>query len=87
MEVVSVHRKIRIETDRLILRDLVMEDATMIAERIAPIEVSKFLATVPHPYTLADAESHLKKVTAGQEKAEREEYSFAIVPKVGQCFA
>ncbi len=60
-----------------------MEDAPMIAERIAPIQVSQFLATVPHPYQLADAKTYLKKVMANQAAEPREEYVIAITLKPG----
>lgn len=83
MEVVIVNKKIRLETSRLILRDLVMGDASFIAERIAPLEVSQFLATVPHPYFLTDAVTYLEKVMCDQEKEKRKEYSLAIIPKAG----
>ncbi len=82
---VVVHR-IRIETNRLILREVQLEDAAIIAELIAPLSVSRFLAVVPHPYTIADAEAFLKSTVVEQAKNPRENFAFAIVPKEN-CFA
>jgi RimJ/RimL family protein N-acetyltransferase len=45
----------RLETTRLALRDWELKDVDDLVEGINNIEVSKWLAFVPHPYTLADA--------------------------------
>jgi len=74
---------IRIETERLILRDLQKEDAHYIAERIAPLEVSQFLAVVPHPYNLPDAKTFLTHVVEEQAKTPRVSYELAVTMKNG----
>jgi RimJ/RimL family protein N-acetyltransferase len=48
-----------IETDRLFLRPLRSNDGPEIAAKINSYEISKNLARVPYPYTLADAEDFL----------------------------
>jgi RimJ/RimL family protein N-acetyltransferase len=45
-----------IETTRLLLRPVVKSDGPAIADKINNYEISKNLARVPFPYTLADAE-------------------------------
>lgn len=50
-----------IETKRLILRPLVDGDATEMTELLNDYEVSKYLAVVPFPYTLADAQSFIQR--------------------------
>ena len=50
-----------IETARLRLRQLVMADAADIARLIGDFEVSRWLTVVPHPYTVEDAKSYLRK--------------------------
>jgi len=81
--VVKVHR-IRLETERLILRDLQEDDAQRIAELIAPLNVSRFLAVVPHPYSLANAVEFITKEITGQAKEPRESVALAITSK-GSC--
>ncbi len=49
-----------IETERLVLRPLHPEDGPEIAAKINHFEISKNLARVPFPYTLADAEEFLQ---------------------------
>ncbi len=46
-------------TERLVLRPLRGADATAIASQINDLDITRWLTTVPHPYTLADAESFL----------------------------
>jgi RimJ/RimL family protein N-acetyltransferase len=49
-----------IETPRLVLRPLRIDDGPAIAAKINSYEISKNLARVPFPYTLGDAEDFLK---------------------------
>jgi RimJ/RimL family protein N-acetyltransferase len=49
-----------IETERLRLRPLRIEDAQAIAEKIDNYEISKNLARVPYPYHLSDAEDFIE---------------------------
>ena len=78
--------RIEIETERLILRDLQARDATFIAERIAPLKVSQFLAVVPHPYNLPDAKDFIKANIKDQAKEPREGFELAVTKKNG-CIA
>ena len=74
---------IELKTKRLVLRDLMLEDANAIAERIAPLQVSRYLAMVPHPYNLPDAEAFLTHVVEEQAKKPRAGYEIAITKKSG----
>ena len=51
-----------LKTERLVLRPLRWSDAAAIAEKINNFDISKNLARVPYPYTLADAEEFLNWV-------------------------
>jgi len=68
----------KLETERLVLRQPVMKDAEDIAEGIKDIKVSRYLAVVPHPYKLKDGKwfvDHCKKKWS--EKPQKS-YEFAI---------
>jgi RimJ/RimL family protein N-acetyltransferase len=86
MEVVSV-RNIRLETDRLILRDLQEKDAVFVAKGLAPLSVTRFLAKVPHPYELHHAVDFIKKTNADMQSEKREGYPLAITLKPEMCLA
>lgn len=68
-------KELIIETDRLILRKYKIEDANDLVEGLNNINVSKWLAFVPYPYTLDDAKDYIKK------SIETNAYNFAIVLK------
>lgn len=51
--------KTRIETNRIILRPLIMDDADNIAAGANDKEVARWLCSLPHPYVLADAEGFI----------------------------
>jgi len=57
-----------IDTARLRLRPLTPEDAARIAALCADPEVSRWLARVPHPYALADAEAFLMSVAENGDR-------------------
>ena len=59
-----------ITTDRLILRPLAAEDAQPIASLVGNWNVARWLAQVPFPYTLADAEAFI--VDASLRPADRQ---------------
>ncbi len=69
----------RLETNRLILRDWDLKDTDDLVEGLNNIEVSKWLAFGPHPYTVADAENWINycKKNSGTER-ERSFYHLAI---------
>ena len=64
-----------IETDRLILRPWKMEDVNELVEGLNNLNVSKWLALVPYPYTDDDAKVFISK------SIENDSYNFAIVLK------
>ena len=64
-----------IETDRLILRPYKLEDVDDLVEGLNNLNVSKWMAFVPFPYTKQDAEDYIKK------SIERDLYNWAIVLK------
>jgi len=84
--VVKVH-KVRLETEQLVLRELQETDAIYLAQGLAPIEVSQYLARVPHPYNVVDAKEFIKKMNLMQDKENREGYPLAITLKQESCLA
>lgn len=64
-----------IETDRLILRQWQIEDVADSVEGLNNLNVSKWLAQVPYPYTEEDAKSFINK------SIQNNLYNFAIVLK------
>ncbi len=67
--------KVVIETNRLILRQYCLDDINDLVEGLNNINVTKWLAGAPYPYTNKDAESFITKSI--NEKL----YNFAIVLK------
>jgi len=67
-----------LETERLILRKPRLSDWKDIVEGIGNLEVSKYLATVPYPYTKNDAIGWINKQVKNWRKREKESYSFVI---------
>lgn len=65
----------KIETERLILRKFKLEDANDLVEGLNNLNVSKWLANVPYPYTKEDAINYIK------DSIENDLYNFAIVLK------
>lgn len=52
----------RIETDRLVLRQLQDADVERMVELANHIEIARKLATMPHPYGIEDAREYLARV-------------------------
>ena len=75
MEVLAIDKDIIIETDRLILRQWNMNDIADTVEGLKNINVTKWLAGAPYPYTEKDAEDFVKKTI------DNNLYNFAIVLK------
>ena len=67
--------KLVVETDRLILRPYKLEDADDLVDGLNNLNVSKWMAFVPFPYTKQDAVNY---ITSSIEKSA---YNFAIVLK------
>jgi len=78
----------RLESERLLLESPQENDAAQLAEGLAEFEVSKNLASAPHPYSLADAKDFIARVT--ESRAKGEGYCFVIRLKadgrvIGTC--
>ena len=70
---------LRLVTGRLVLRDWTPADIPDLIEGLNDLQVSRWLAFVPHPYTAAHAERWITYCTQLPEKGpERENYEFAI---------
>ncbi len=52
----------QIETERLLLRPLRERDAPRLVKLVNHVEIAHMLATMPHPYSLSDAEDFLDAV-------------------------
>ena len=70
-----MNKDIIIETDRLILRQWKLEDVSDVVEGLNNLNVSRWLAQVPFPYTEEDAKRFITK------SIENDLYNFAIVLK------
>lgn len=68
-----------LETNRLILREWDLKDIDDLVEGLNNIEVAKWLAFVPYPYTIANAEKWIQYcLNSSGNEAERTAYHFAI---------
>lgn len=67
-----------IKTKRLILRDLERNDRRDLAEQANNLNVSRYLETVPYPYSIKDAESFIKHCKKEARKKPREKYELGI---------
>ena len=70
-----MNENIIIETDRLILRQWKLDDVNDVVEGLNNLNVTKWLAQVPYPYTEEDAKGFITK------SIENNLYNFAIVLK------
>ena len=68
----------RIVTERLILRPPTLKDAEDIARNANNIDVSRYLALVPYPYSVKNAKDFIK---LRRKKATRNPYNFGITLK------
>lgn len=72
-------KNIKLETKRLVLREWNKKDVEDLIEGLNNIEVSKWLAFVPYPYTAMDAEKWIEFCNENAKKGERRSsYDFAI---------
>lgn len=70
-----MYKNLIIETDRLILRIWNLDDVSDLVEGLNNLNVSKWLAGAPYPYTENDAKEFINKTI------ENDLYNFAIVLK------
>jgi RimJ/RimL family protein N-acetyltransferase len=69
----------KLETKRLILREWTKKDVNDLIEGLNNLNVSRWLAFVPHPYTKKDAEDWINCCINDARKGEkRDSYRFAI---------
>ena len=72
---IIINKNIIIETERLILRQWDLNDVNDIVEGLNNINVTKWMAGAPFPYTIDDAKYFIKNAL------ENKSYYFAIVLK------
>lgn len=68
----------KIVTKRLILRDITMKDAKDLVENINNLKVSRYLLTVPYPYTIKDAKWWINHCKEKAKEKPRKSYDFNI---------
>jgi RimJ/RimL family protein N-acetyltransferase len=69
---------IKLETERLILREPKLSDWKDIVEGIGDVSVSEYLATAPSPYKKKDALGWIKKEIKLSKEKKRKSYKFLI---------
>ncbi|MBT2564688.1 GNAT family N-acetyltransferase [Pedobacter sp. ISL-68] len=75
----------RLETNRLVLREWTFKDINDLVEGLNNIEVAQWLALIPHPYTIIDAEKWIQYCTKNSNEEKLvEAYHFAIELKSTQ---
>ncbi|PIO08699.1 hypothetical protein COU59_00530 [Candidatus Pacearchaeota archaeon CG10_big_fil_rev_8_21_14_0_10_34_12] len=68
----------KLTTERLILRDLTLKDRDNLVEIVNDLKVSRYLAVVPYPYSLKDADWFIEKCIRDSKKRPRENYELGI---------
>jgi RimJ/RimL family protein N-acetyltransferase len=68
----------KLETERLILREPRMSDWKDVVEALGDIEVSRYLMKVSHPFTKKDSISWIKKNIEKWKEKDKEDYAFFI---------
>jgi RimJ/RimL family protein N-acetyltransferase len=71
----------KLETERLILREWRRSDLDDLVEGLGNFAVAEWLAFVPHPYTRSHANAWFDYCAIGAKKRPRRSYDFAIVLK------
>ncbi len=67
-----------IKTNRLVLRDLQQPDIAVLPSLIDDLEISRYLAVVPYPYSAKDAEWFVEHCIVEARKQPRENYELGI---------
>ncbi len=68
-----------LETERLLIREWNTNDLNDLVEGLANLEVSKWLAMIPHPYTIKDGKEWINRCIQSARKNERPtSYHWAI---------
>jgi len=68
----------RLETKRLILRDITNKDEESLIKNINNIKVSRYMGLIPYPYTKKDAMWWINKCKRNIRKKPRDDYNFSI---------
>ena len=68
----------KLETERLVLRDLEEKDIDNICKNVNELEVSKYLAVVPYPYKKSDAEWWANNCIKESQENPRENYNLGV---------
>ena len=71
----------KLETERLIIRDLKKGDEISLRKNINNLNISKYLLTVPYPYTKKDSEWYYNYCLKNKKKKERDDYGLVITIK------
>ena len=71
----------KLETKRLILRQIKMSDTKDLVDAINNLNISKWLLAVPYPYTIKDAKWFVNHVKEKSNEKPRTSYEFAIILK------
>ncbi len=71
----------KLQTKRLVLRDLNKSDAKDIQSHINNIEIAKYLLVVPHPYSMKDARDFIQRQEKHAREIPRTSYNFGITLK------
>ncbi len=72
----------QIETKRLILRPPVEDDWRDIAEGVSDLEVTRLMASIPHPYKDTDAVQFVARVLKSWSETPQTEYIFFLESKI-----
>lgn len=80
----SLKLKMRLETERLTLRDWELRDLSDLVEGLNDLSTTKWLAFVPHPYSEADAKKWIEFCLSLSVAGQRSAYEFAVELKSEQ---
>ena len=70
--------ELKIETKRLILRELTLKDARDLSENLSDLEVSKYISSVQYPYTIQDAKNCIIETSKMSKSKLRQNYILGI---------
>ncbi len=73
----------RLITDRLVIREYSEKDISNIVENINNLKVSRYMAVIPYPYTIKDAEWWVNECSKRRSKKPRIDYDLAIELEAG----
>ncbi|MDO8459585.1 MAG: GNAT family protein [Nanoarchaeota archaeon] len=68
----------KIETKRLVIRDLEMKDVNYLVDGCNNLNVSRYLALVPYPYSEKSAKDFIKTCVKESKEKPRTKYNFGI---------